>query len=73
MKETLSYSDEENYDDAENLYAMFESMDKCPIPVVGVVEGFALPHPTSTLGVALPTRLRVIHKEYPCVITKSYS
>ena len=38
-----------------------------------IMEGFALPHPTSTLGVALPTRLRVIHKEYPCVITKSYS
>lgn len=42
MKETLSYSDEENYEDAENLYALFESMDKCPIPVVGAVEGFAL-------------------------------
>ena len=42
MKETLSYSDEENYDDAENLYALFESLDKCPIPVVGAVEGFAL-------------------------------
>ena len=35
-----------------------------------IIEGFALPHPSSTLGVALPTRLRVIHKEYPCVIMK---
>jgi methylglutaconyl-CoA hydratase len=42
MKESLSYSEEENYEDAENLYALFEALDKCKLPVVAGVEGFAL-------------------------------
>jgi methylglutaconyl-CoA hydratase len=42
MKESLEYSEEENYEDAENLYALFEALDKCRLPVVAAVEGFAL-------------------------------
>jgi methylglutaconyl-CoA hydratase len=42
MKESLSYSDKENYEDAENLYALFEAVNECRLPVIGGVEGFAL-------------------------------
>jgi methylglutaconyl-CoA hydratase len=42
MKESLSYSNRENYEDAENLYALFETLDQCRLPIVGAVEGFAL-------------------------------
>lgn len=42
MKETLSYSEEENFEDAEDLYALFDALDKCRLPIIGVVEGFAL-------------------------------
>ncbi|MDB5047142.1 MAG: enoyl-CoA hydratase/isomerase family protein [Fibrobacteres bacterium] len=42
MKESLTYSDRENYEDAENLYALFETLDQCRLPIVGGVDGFAL-------------------------------
>jgi methylglutaconyl-CoA hydratase len=42
MKESLGYSNQENYQDAENLYALFEALDECRLPIVGAVEGFAL-------------------------------
>jgi methylglutaconyl-CoA hydratase len=42
MKESLAYSDRENYEDAENLYALFEALNECRLPIVGGVDGFAL-------------------------------
>ncbi|MDB5104334.1 MAG: putative enoyl coenzyme hydratase-like protein [Fibrobacteres bacterium] len=42
MKESLSYTEEENFEDAENLYALFEALDRCRLPVVCGAEGFAL-------------------------------
>jgi methylglutaconyl-CoA hydratase len=42
MKESLSYTPEENHRDAENLYALFEAIDLCRLPIVGGAEGFAL-------------------------------
>jgi methylglutaconyl-CoA hydratase len=42
MKETLAYTAEENLEDAETLYRLFETMDACRVPIVASVEGFAL-------------------------------
>lgn len=42
MRESLSYSAEENLKDAEVLYRLFETMDNCRLPIVSSVEGFAL-------------------------------
>jgi methylglutaconyl-CoA hydratase len=42
MKSSLSFTPAENLRDAEDLYALFEALDRCRLPVVGVVEGFAL-------------------------------
>ncbi len=42
MKESLAFSDRENYEDAENLYGLFEALDQCRLPIVGAVDGFAL-------------------------------
>lgn len=42
MRETLAYTPEENLEDAETLYRLFETMDTCRIPIVASVEGFAL-------------------------------
>ena len=42
MKASLAFTPEENRRDAEDLYALFEALDRCPLPVVGVIEGFAL-------------------------------
>ncbi|MBW8887603.1 MAG: enoyl-CoA hydratase/isomerase family protein [Fibrobacteres bacterium] len=42
MKASLAFSPEENLADAENLYALFEALDRCPLPVIAVVEGHAL-------------------------------
>lgn len=42
MKASLAFTPEENRADAQDLYALFEALDRCRLPVVGVVEGFAL-------------------------------
>jgi methylglutaconyl-CoA hydratase len=42
MKASLDFTPDENYRDAEDLYALFEVLDRCRLPVVGAVEGFAL-------------------------------
>src|SRR6185369_9982720 len=42
MKASLAFTPEENLRDAEELYALFEALDRCPLPIVAVVEGHAL-------------------------------
>jgi len=42
MKASLAFTPEENQADAENLYALFDALDRCPLPVIAVVEGHAL-------------------------------
>lgn len=42
MRDSLAFTAEENLRDAQNLYDLFETMDRCRIPLVGAVEGFAL-------------------------------
>lgn len=42
MKDSLAFTPEENLRDAEELYALFEALDQCRLPVVAVVEGHAL-------------------------------
>jgi methylglutaconyl-CoA hydratase len=42
MRESLSYNPEENLEDAQELYRLFETMDACRVPIVCAVEGFAL-------------------------------
>ena len=42
MKASLAFTPEENRRDAADLYALFEALDRCRLPIVGVVEGFAL-------------------------------
>jgi methylglutaconyl-CoA hydratase len=42
MKASLSFTPEENYQDAENLYSLFEILDHCRLPIVGGIEGYAL-------------------------------
>lgn len=42
MKASLAFTPEENRRDAADLYALFEALDQCRLPVVGVVEGHAL-------------------------------
>ena len=42
MKASLAFTPEENRADAQELYALFDALDRCRAPVVGVVEGFAL-------------------------------
>ncbi len=41
MKDMISYSAEENKDDASGLFEMFESLYHCQIPLIGVAHGFA--------------------------------
>lgn len=42
MKQTLEYTPEENLEDAQALYRLFELLDTSRVPVVCSVEGFAL-------------------------------
>jgi methylglutaconyl-CoA hydratase len=42
MRDSLAYSREENLRDAGDLYALFAALDRCRLPVLGLVEGFAL-------------------------------
>jgi methylglutaconyl-CoA hydratase len=42
MRESLGYSEEENVADALDMAAMFEAIDRCPMPVVGRIHGAAL-------------------------------
>lgn len=42
MRDSLAFTPEENRGDAQELYALFEALDRCRLPVVGVIEGFAL-------------------------------
>jgi methylglutaconyl-CoA hydratase len=42
MKASLSLSREENLEDCQKLTHMFHSMDRCPIPLIGLVHGFAI-------------------------------
>jgi methylglutaconyl-CoA hydratase len=42
MKRSLSLSHEENLDDCRRLTKMFFTMDNCPVPVIGLVHGFAI-------------------------------
>src|SRR5438093_2116383 len=39
MRESLEYSEEENVADALRLAKMFETVDRCPVPVIGRVHG----------------------------------
>ena len=42
MKETQSFTQEENYADSFGLSEMMEAMKRCPVPVVARVHGFVL-------------------------------
>jgi methylglutaconyl-CoA hydratase len=42
MKETISYTPEQNLQDAQSVYRLFETIDSCKLPVVAAVAGFAL-------------------------------
>lgn len=39
MKEMVKYSYDQNLQDSEKLYEMFQSIESCPIPVIGIVHG----------------------------------
>ena len=42
MKRGLEIGEEANYADCKRLTRMFLAMDRCPIPVIGLVHGFAI-------------------------------
>lgn len=42
MKASLSMSEAENFADCQRLTRMFLAMDRCPVPIVGIVHGFAI-------------------------------
>lgn len=42
MKRSLSLSHEENLEDCLKLTKMFHTMDQCPVPLIGLVHGFAM-------------------------------
>lgn len=42
MKRSLSLSHDENLEDCLKLTRMFHTMDQCPVPVIGLVHGFAI-------------------------------
>ena len=42
MKNSLNLSHDENVRDCQNLTHMFNTMDRCPVPVIGLVHGFAI-------------------------------
>jgi methylglutaconyl-CoA hydratase len=42
MKKSLDLSHEENIEDCQKLTHMFHTMDRCPVPLVGLVHGHAI-------------------------------
>jgi len=42
MKRSLNLSHEENLEDCLKLTKMFHTMDQCPVPIIGLVHGFAI-------------------------------
>lgn len=42
MKRSLTLSHEENLEDCHKLTKMFHAMDQCPVPLIGLVHGFAI-------------------------------
>jgi methylglutaconyl-CoA hydratase len=42
MKRSLTLSHEENLEDCLKLTKMFHTMDQCPVPLIGLVHGFAI-------------------------------
>lgn len=42
MKRSLTLSHEENLEDCLRLTKMFHTMDQCPVPLIGLVHGFAI-------------------------------
>lgn len=42
MKSMAKYSEEENFTDSQKLYSMFEVINDCPKPVLGLINGHAL-------------------------------
>jgi methylglutaconyl-CoA hydratase len=42
MKKSLELSHQENLEDCLKLTHMFHTMDRCPVPVIGLVHGFAI-------------------------------
>jgi methylglutaconyl-CoA hydratase len=42
MKRSLTLSHEENLEDCLKLTRMFHTMDQCPVPLIGIVHGFAI-------------------------------
>lgn len=42
MKSMVNYTEEENKQDSEKLYEMFEAIDQCPVPIMAAVNGHAL-------------------------------
>lgn len=42
MKKSLELPHEENLKDCQRLTHMFQTMDRCPVPVLGLVHGFAI-------------------------------
>lgn len=41
MRSTVKYKYEENMKDAENLFEMYSAAARCPVPVIGYIEGHA--------------------------------
>jgi methylglutaconyl-CoA hydratase len=42
MRDSLDLSHEENLEDCRKLTHMFHTMDRCPVPLIGLVHGFAI-------------------------------
>jgi methylglutaconyl-CoA hydratase len=42
MRDSLDLSREENLEDCRKLTHMFQTMDRCPVPLIGLVHGFAI-------------------------------
>jgi len=42
MRRSLTLSHEENLEDCRKLTKMFHTMDQCPVPLIGLVHGFAI-------------------------------
>lgn len=41
MKDMMNYSFEQNREDAQQLYKMFDAAARCPVPIIGMVHGSA--------------------------------
>jgi methylglutaconyl-CoA hydratase len=42
MRDSLGLSEDENLKDCQKLTHMFHTMDRCPVPVIGLVHGYAI-------------------------------